>query len=173
MGAVIFSGAASAARRYPLAAAGLLTGAAYVAWRSGYFSPERRRVIGHQLRQAAREGLDRIDSAFSAYGQARGALLVVEPYGVPTVEQLAARYLARVGRPLMLPELTAALIGGGYPVTSAELEEATSRHPAFWGSAHSWIGIGRRASSHRATSPPTRVSGGITGPNVRSRSDHG
>ena len=100
------------------------------------------------------DGLHMIDSAFSAYGHARGALLVVEPYGVPTVEQLAARHLARVGRPLMLPELTAALIGEGYPVTSEELGQATSHHPAFWGSSRSWIGIGKRARAHRLTSDP-------------------
>ena len=164
VGAGVLSGAASVARRYPLPAAGLLIGAAYIAWRSGCFSGERRRAVGFQLRQAASESLDRIDSAFSAYGQARGALLVVEPYGAPTVEQLAARYLARIGRPLMLLELTAALTSEGYPVTSAELEKATSRHPAFWGSASSWTGIGRRAPSLRRTSSPSGMSRGLTGP---------
>jgi hypothetical protein len=160
IGVALFNGAASVARRYPLPAAGLLAGAAYVAWRSGHLSNERRRVVCRQLRRAGSDGLRMIDSAFSAYGHARGVLLVVEPYGVPTVEQIAARHLARVGRPLMLPELTAALIGEGYPVTSEELEQATSRHPAFWGSSHSWIGIGKRARRYRLTSDPQLLRAG-------------
>jgi hypothetical protein len=89
----ILSGAASVARRYPLPAAGLLIGAAYIAWRSGCFSGECRNAVGYQLRQAAREGLGPDRRRLQRLRQARGALLVVEPYGVPTVEQLAARYL--------------------------------------------------------------------------------
>jgi hypothetical protein len=77
----------------------LVIGTAYLAWRSGYFSRESRRAIGHELGQAARDGLAKIDGAFSAYDQAKGDLLVIESYGPPTVDQLSARHLARVGRP--------------------------------------------------------------------------
>lgn len=141
----LLSGAVSAARRYPVPAAALVIGTAYLAWRSGYFSRERRRAIGQELRQAARDGMEKIDGAFSAYDQAKGALLVSEPYGPPTVEQFAARHLARASRPLMRAELTAGLIGEGYQVTQADVQEAVGRHPAFSGSARSWISIGRSA----------------------------
>jgi hypothetical protein len=95
----LLSGAVRAAQRYPLPAAALLIGTAYLAWRSGYFSREHRRAVGQHLRQVTREGLEKIDGAFSAYDQAKGAFLVIELYGPPTVEQLAARHLARAGRP--------------------------------------------------------------------------
>ena len=121
-----------------------------------------------ELRQAVRVGLQKIDGAFSTYDEARGALLVIEPHGLPTVEQLAARHLARVGVPMMLCELTAGLIGAGYQITEAEVTDAVIRHPAFMGTASPLISIGRRARSPLPRKPgaptarlltPTQASG--------------
>lgn len=89
---------------------------------------------------------------------------MIEPYGTPTTEELAARHLARVRRPLALDDLAAALEAGGYTVTSAELRDATDRHPAFRarGSKPALIGIGRiarlgTAGNRLPTSPAATI----------------
>ena len=39
-----------------------------------------------------------INDTYTGYTDARCTLHVVEPYGEPTIERIAARYLARRGR---------------------------------------------------------------------------
>jgi hypothetical protein len=97
--------------------------------------------------QGGRDGHRSLRHATDAYGKARQALRVIEPYGTPTVEELAARHLARVRRPLSLDDLAAALEAAGHAVSSAELRDVTSRHPAFRARAGqpALIGIGRIA----------------------------
>jgi len=134
------------ARSYPLPTIGVVAAAGYAAWRAGYLTRQRLRTTGRELAEAARPWLARADAAFGSYQQAREALKIVEPYGLPTVEQLAARHLTRAPGPVLLPNLISALSCEGYSVTAAELEEAVCHHPAFGGRAASPLGIwiGRR-----------------------------
>jgi hypothetical protein len=134
------------ARSYPLPTIGVVAAAGFAAWRAGYLTSERLRSASRELAEAARPWLARADAAFVSYQRAREALKIVEPYGLPTVEQFAARHLARAPGPVLLPDLISALSRDGYSVTAAELEEAIDRHPAFTGRAESPLGIwiGRR-----------------------------
>lgn len=145
--AIPVSTVAGAARRHPLAALGIGAVIALVAYQAGYLRRERLRGAGRELRKVAATGIEALARATDAYGKARQALRVIEPYGTPTVEELAARHLARVRRPLPLDDLAAALAAAGHSVTSAELRDATSRHPAFRirGSQRALVSIGRIA----------------------------
>jgi hypothetical protein len=144
---VPISAAVGAARRHPLAALGIGAVIVLVAHQSGYLERDRLRAAGQEIRGAAARGIEAFGSATDSYGRARQALRVIEPYGTPTTVELAARHLARVRRPLALDDLAAALEVKGYTVTSAEVRDATDRHPAFWtrASQPTLIGIGRIA----------------------------
>jgi hypothetical protein len=138
---------AGAARRHPLAALGIGAVIALVAYHAGYLRRDRLRTAGQEVRRVAATGIEAIGNATDAYSKARQARRVIEPYGTPTVEELVARHLARVRRPLPLDDLPAALAAAGHKVTSAELRDATSRHPAFRtrGRQPALISIGRIA----------------------------
>jgi hypothetical protein len=141
------SAVAGAARRHPLAALGIGAVIVLVAHQAGFLKSGRLRAAGQEIREVAATGIEAFGNATDAYDRARQALRVIEPYGTPTVEELAARHLARVRRALPLDDLAAALEGGGHAVTAAELRDATSRHPAFRtrGSQPALTGIGRIA----------------------------
>jgi hypothetical protein len=124
--AVPVSAVASAARRHPLAALGIGAAIALVAYQAGYLKRDRLRAAGQEIRRVAGTGIEAFGNAADAYGNARQALRVIEPYGTPTVEELAGRHLARVRRPLPLDELAAALEAAGRAVSSAELRDATA-----------------------------------------------
>lgn len=131
-------------RRYPLPTRALLGGAVFLAWQTGYLSSDRWRSGVRRLGEKAGLWVNKLSGAFERHQRARGALLVVEPYGLPTVEQLAGRYLARCGRQLTLLELGDALNLAGYEVTADELEQAVHAHPAFVvGTDHTYT-VGRR-----------------------------
>jgi hypothetical protein len=123
--------AVRAARNYPLPALGIVAAAGFAAWRAGYLSRERLTSAGREVVQAAQPWLAKAEAAFGGYQQARAALTVIEPYGLPTVEQLAARRLARSPRALPLPYLVSALADDEYPVAADEVDDAVRRHPAF------------------------------------------
>ena len=145
--AVPVSTVTGAARRHPLAALGTGAAIALVAYQAGYLRRDRLRAAGQEIHKMASTGIEGFGPATGAYDKARQALRVIEPYGTPTVEELAARHLARVRRPLPLDDLAAALEAAGHTVSSAELRDATSRHPAFPArtSQPALIGIGRIA----------------------------
>jgi hypothetical protein len=145
--AVPVSAVADTARRHPPAALGIGAAIALVAYQAGYLRRDRLRAAGQEIRSMAATGIEALGNATDAYGKARQALQVIEPYGTPTVEELAARHLARVRRPLPLDDLAAALEAAGHAVSTAELRDATSRHPAFRTTASqpALIGIGRIA----------------------------
>jgi len=138
---------ARAVRRHPLAALGIGAVIALVAYQAGWLRGDRLRAAGQEIRKVASTGIEAFGNATDAYGKARRALRVIEPYGTPTVEEIAARHLARVRRPLPLDDLAAALEAAGHGVAPAELRDATSRHPAFrtTGSRPGLISIGRIA----------------------------
>lgn len=156
--AVPVSAAAGAARRHPLAALGIGAAIALVAYQAGYLRRGPLRAAGQEIRRVAATGIEALGNATDAYGKARQALRVIEPYGTPTIEELAARHLARVRHPLPLDDLAAALEAAGHAVSSAELRDATSRHPAFRASQPALIGIGRiaRLSTAAIASEVTR-----------------
>jgi hypothetical protein len=56
---------------------------------------------------------------------------VVQPPAYPTIEQRAARYLARCGWPLTPGELRDALARHGHTVTAAQLKRHMLAHRAF------------------------------------------
>jgi hypothetical protein len=143
--AVPVSAVAGAARRHPMAALGIGAAIALVAYQAGYLGRDRLRAASQEIRRVAVAGIEAFGNATDAYSKARHALRVIEPYGTPTVEELAARHLARVRYPLPPDDLAAALEAAGYGVTSTELRDATSRHPAFRtrGTQPALIGIGR------------------------------
>jgi len=145
--AVPISAVVGAARPHPLAALGIGAVIALVAHQAGYLKRDRLRAAGQEIGRVAAKGMDAFGSAWGSYSRARQALRVIEPYGTPTVEELAARHLARVRRPLPLDDLAAALEAGGYTVTSQQLRDATDRHPAFRtrGSQPALVTIGRIA----------------------------
>jgi hypothetical protein len=145
--AVPASAVVGAARRHPLAALGIGAVIALFAYQAGYLKRDRLRAAGQEICRAAATGMEAFGAASDAYSRARQALRVIEPYGTPTVEELAARHLARVRRPLPIDDLAAALEVAGYTVTTAELRDATDRHPAFRarGSQPTLIAVGRIA----------------------------
>jgi hypothetical protein len=120
-------------------------------WQAGYLTRDRLRAVGREIGQVAVQGLEAFATAYDGYEQVRGALRIIEPYGSPTLEELAARYLARIRHPVSIRDLAVALEHRGYAVTVAELKSATDRHPAFWtkGKSPQVIGIGRIADPRR------------------------
>jgi hypothetical protein len=144
--AVPVSAVAGAARRHPLAALGIGAVIALVAYQAGYLRRDRLRAAGQEIRRVAATGIEALGSAADAYSKARQSLRVIEPYGTPTTAELAARH-----------DLAAALEAAEHAVTSVELRDATSRHPAFRtrGSHPAVISIGRIARLGTAgTVPP-------------------
>jgi len=136
-------------RSYPLPTLAVLGGAAVLAWRAGYLTNARWRATGRRLAQAAHPWLVKFEAACDGYQQARAALQVVEPYGLPTVEQLAGRHLARAPGPVLPARLGAALASDGYHLAPGELKEAIGHHPAFVGDPDGPYGIwiGRPAAT--------------------------
>ena len=61
----------------------------------------------------------------------RGRLVVVEASGTATMEQRAARCLARADGPLSAAELRDALADGGERIPATRLRAAMLEHPAF------------------------------------------
>lgn len=140
------------ARRYLLPTLAALLGTGYLAWRGGYLSRDRLRVQTRQLSQseALRSLIDKLAESAEGHQRAHAALLVVEPYGPPAVEQLAARHLARCGRRLGLADLNDAMALNGYSLEPGELEDAIRHHPAFTVDAEGAYGIGRPARTRAA-----------------------
>jgi hypothetical protein len=146
--------AVHAVRCHPITTLGIGSAVLFLMWRAGFLSRERFRSIGSVAGEIFAEGVNVIGGAVESYEQARGALRVIEPYGTPTIEELAARYLARVRRPVSLSDLAIALERGGPLVTVAELKTVTRRHPAFWMKADNsaMIGVGRLAGPRQLAS---------------------
>lgn len=149
--AIPIRAAVSAARRSPFAALGIGATIIFLASHAGYLTRDRLRAVGRGVRKVAVEGLETFATAYDSYEKGREALRIVEPYSSPTLEELTARYLARVRHPVSIRDLAVALERRGYEVTVAELKSATDRHPAFWtrGKSPRVIGVGRIAEPRR------------------------
>ncbi|WP_182903556.1 hypothetical protein [Microbispora sp. H10830] len=119
------------ARRNPAPVLVLLAGGLYLIERAGYLDFGRLRDGARRLIDAARPWVEEFADAMSEHQHARMALQAVEPYGSPTLEQSAARYLARCGRPLTAEELRDILTSKGHPVSATRLKRAMEAHPGF------------------------------------------
>ena len=75
--------AARLARSYPLPTIVVVAAAGFTARRTGWMTRERLSTVGRELANAARPWMARAEAAFGCYQQARAALKVVEPYGLP------------------------------------------------------------------------------------------
>lgn len=118
-------------RSYPVPVVGLLAGAVVLAGRFGYLDLGRWREGWHRFREAMGPWLDWLMVALEEHQSVRGALRVIEPAGKPTVEQAAARHLARRGAALTPRELRDELSSSGYRASAAELKRGMLRHPGF------------------------------------------
>jgi len=139
--------AAGAARRHPLAALSIGAAVLLIAGQAGYLRRARLRAAGRGIGRVTVKGAEALAGASSAHAEARRALRVIEPYRTPTVEELAARHLARVRVPMTIDALAAAIGSRGHDVSAAEIADAAGRHPAFRMSSGQppVIGIGRPA----------------------------
>ena len=148
VGRLLFAATGAAMRfatSYPLPALALLIAGVYLAKRYGYLDSARAKAGIRRVGEAVRPALDMIGDATVAWSGARNALFVVEPYGPPTIEHLAARYLARCGRPLTPGDLRDRLKITGHEVTAAGLKRAMTAHPAFHRQPGNLYRIGRLA----------------------------
>jgi len=156
--------AGKAAIKHPLPALLVVAGAAYCAWRAGYLEPARLRHAGRRLGALSRPALDCVGAAIESHQDARRALHVIEPDGHPTIEQRAARHLARNGRALTPGQLRDELARiAGYRVSAAALKRAMRNHPAFSRHPGDAYTVGRasealapRTTARSAAQPPPR-----------------
>jgi hypothetical protein len=133
------------AARYPMPVLALVAGGLYLAKQYGYLDAVRVKAGVRRLGETVRPTLDTIGESAAAWEGARKALFVVEPEGSPTVEQLAARHLARCGRPLTPSDLRDRLKITGHKVSAAGLKRAMTAHPAFHRQPGDQYRIGRLA----------------------------
>lgn len=129
--AVTGGSAVRAIRSHPVPAVGLLAGAVVLAARFGYLELGRWREGWHRFREAIGPWKDGLTVALEEHQAARGAVRVIEPVGKPTVEQAAARHLARRGAALTPCDLRDQLLSAGYTASAAELKRGMLGHPAF------------------------------------------
>jgi hypothetical protein len=107
--------------------------------------------VKSQIRDIGEPLLGALGEAHSRYAEARPALHVVEPWGEPTIEQTAARYLARRGRLLTPSDLRDELRTRDYRTTAKALKTAMDGHPAFVRRPNDLCGVGIPAERlHRA-----------------------
>jgi hypothetical protein len=134
--------AARGLRQHPIVGVGIVGAMLWLAYRFGYLKRDRIREGLRQLGKAAGPIIDAATTAAEQRHIARDALRSVEPYGPATVEQAAARYLARCRRPLTPGELRDQLRGTGVAITAAALKRLMSGHPAFVRESGDLYGVG-------------------------------
>ncbi|MDQ0994782.1 hypothetical protein QFZ74_006099 [Streptomyces sp. V3I7] len=119
------------AARNPLPAALAGGGLLWWCYRRGYLARGdwRRRLA--RAGEAATPLMELVSAGRTERQLLRDSLLVVDPPAYPTTEQLAARYLARCGRPLTPGNLRDALDRRGHTVSAAQLKRDMSAHRAF------------------------------------------
>ncbi|MEU5387165.1 hypothetical protein [Kitasatospora cineracea] len=120
-----------AAARNPLLATAVAAVAVLVLRRQGLLDRTRWKQGAISLVDAAQPLLERFTAALDDHRLTRGRLVVVEASGPTTVEQRAARYLARTEGPMGADQLRDALAGGGERVAATRLRAAMLEHPAF------------------------------------------
>ncbi|MEU9190311.1 PIN domain-containing protein [Streptomyces sp. NPDC048484] len=121
----------SLAARNPLPTAAAVGGLLLWGYRSGYLSRGDWRQRISRLGEVALPLLERGNAAMLEHRAISDSLLVVQPPAYPNPEQLAARYLARCGRPLTPGELRDALDRQGHTIPAAQLQRHLRAHRAF------------------------------------------
>lgn len=115
----------------PLLATAAVTGLLWWCYRNGYLTRDNWRQRLARLGEATAPLLELTAAAVTEHQALNDSLLVVEPPAYPTREQLAARYLARCGRPLTPGELRDALARRGHIISAAQLKRDMLAHRAF------------------------------------------
>ncbi|MBO1286129.1 PIN domain-containing protein [Streptomyces albidoflavus] len=134
------------ARSNPLAAGATVSALLWWCHRRGYLTRDNWR---HRLSLAGKATTPLLELANAGITEHRtlsDSLLVVQPPAYPTTEQLAARHLARCGRPLTPGELRDALIRRGHTVSAAQLKRNMTTHAAFVRAPGDLWTIGRPAA---------------------------
>ncbi|MFD5110281.1 PIN domain-containing protein [Streptomyces cinereoruber] len=134
------------ARSNPLAAAATVSALLWWCHRKGYLTRDNWR---HRLSQAGKATtplLELANAGMTEHKTLSDSLLVVQPPPYPTTEQLAARHLARCGRPLTPAELRDALTRRGHTVSAAQLKRDMTTHAAFVRAPGDLWTIGRPAA---------------------------
>lgn len=122
---------AGLAVRNPLPAAAFAAGLLLWGYRHGHLSRGEWRQRLSRVGEVTRPLLEQGNAARAEHRAISDSLLVVQPPPYPTIEQLAARYLARCGRPLTPGELRDALARHGHTVPAAQLKRNMLAHRAF------------------------------------------
>ncbi|MGW3698626.1 hypothetical protein ACWD7C_28170 [Streptomyces sp. NPDC005134] len=119
------------AARNPLAATAAVGRLLWWCYHCGYLTRDNWRRSLSRMGGAAVPLLELAEAGMAEHQTLSDSLLVVEPPAYPTSEQLAARYLARCGRPLTPGGLRDALSRRGHAVSAALLERDMVAHGAF------------------------------------------
>ncbi|WP_229841372.1 hypothetical protein [Streptomyces brasiliensis] len=122
---------AGLAVRNPVLAAAAAAGLLLWGHRRGHLSRGEWRQRLSRVGEAARPPREQGIAAMAEHRAISDSLLVVQPPSYPTVEQLAARYLARCGRSLTPGDLRDALARYGHTVPAAQLKRHMPAHRAF------------------------------------------
>jgi hypothetical protein len=136
---------ATAAARHPVLSAMVVGAVLWFCRSRGYLRGEDWRRRAARAWEVAEPYIERTGAAIEEHTRLRDSLLVVEPPPYPTIEQWAARYLARCGRGLTPGDLRDALAGRGYQVSAAALKRAMLAHGAFVRSPGDVWTVGRPA----------------------------
>ncbi|MGW1534440.1 PIN domain-containing protein [Streptomyces aureus] len=116
--------------------------------RNGYLSGGDWRQRLTRAGNATAPLLDLVSGAVAEHRSLSRSFVVVDPPAYATTEQLAARYLARCGRPLTPAELRDALARNDHAVSAAQLRRTMLTHQAFVRVPGDLWTIGRRGSDH-------------------------
>ncbi|MET9395981.1 hypothetical protein [Kitasatospora sp. NPDC002965] len=137
------------ASRRPGLTAAAVAGALWYLWHTGRLAAGWRPVLSG-LWEVAESVLQLVADARQEHADLSGTLTVVEATAFPSVEQSAARCLARYGRPLTAMELRDALAGQvAVPVSAARLRREMGAHRAFVRLSRDRWTVGRPASGCR------------------------
>ncbi|WP_331727158.1 hypothetical protein OG871_39520 (plasmid) [Kitasatospora sp. NBC_00374] len=137
--------AGRAAARHPIVASAVVALAVMVCRHQGFLDPSRWRAGAVSLKEVAAPLLERFAAASEDHALTRGRLVVVEPSGPATTEQLAARHLARARSALTPAQLREALAADGVQIPATRLKSAMGAHPAFLRLAGDRYFLGRPA----------------------------
>jgi hypothetical protein len=119
------------AGRNPLLATAIVSGLLAWNYRNGCLTRDNWRRSLSRVGEATAPLMEMARAAMTEHRTLRNSLLVVEPPPYSTREQLAARYLARCGRPLTPSELRDALARHGHAISAAQLKRDMRGHAAF------------------------------------------
>lgn len=100
-------------------------------YRNGYLARDNWRQRLARVGEATAPLLELTGAGMTEHRTLSDSLLVVEPSAYPISEQLAARHLARCGRPLTPGELRDALARRGHYFSAARLKRDMLAHRAF------------------------------------------